>query len=112
MSADPQSQSQSKQWHSPCVSENPEAPPTSARRTWTPTRATMATSWQATTLVQCVSVKPWLIYPGCDESGGCHDLTLGKIYEMMGIEANGAFYRIVDDSGEDFLYPVSHFRVV
>ena len=40
------------------------------------------------------------------------DLTLGKLYEMLGVEGNGSFYRIVDDSGEDFLYPVSHFRVV
>jgi len=39
-------------------------------------------------------------------------LTLGKIYEMMGVEGQGAFYRIIDDSGEDFLYPISHFRVV
>ena len=36
---------------------------------------------------------------GCDEPGGCHDLTLGRIYEMLGIEASGSFYRIVDDSG-------------
>jgi len=79
-----------------------------------PTRgAEMATtSWQPTTLVQCVSTKPWLVYPGCDEPGGCHDLTLGKIYEMLGTEGNGSFYRIVDDSGEDFLYPVSHFKVI
>ena len=70
------------------------------------------TSWQATTLVQCVSTKPWLVYPGSDESGGRHDLTLGKIYEMLGVEGKGAFYRIVDDSGEDFLYPVSHFRLI
>jgi hypothetical protein len=72
----------------------------------------MTTSWQPTTLVQCISVRPWLTYPGCDEPGGCHDLTLGRIYEMLGIEASGSFYRIVDDSGEDYLYPVSHFRVV
>lgn len=71
----------------------------------------MAISWQATTLVQCVSLKPWLIYPG-GEGGGCHDLTLGKIYEMIGIEGKGCFYRIIDDSGEDYLYPVSHFRAV
>ena len=32
--------------------------------------------------------------------------------EMMGVEGKGSFYRIVDDSGEDFLYPVSHFRLV
>ena len=54
----------------------------------------------------------WLEYPGCDEPGGCHDLTLGKIYEMLGVEGKGSFYRIVDDSGDDFLYPVSHFKVV
>jgi hypothetical protein len=72
----------------------------------------MTTSWQPTTLVQCISVRPWLTYPGCDEPGGCHDLTLGRIYELLGIEASGSFYRIVDDSGEDYLYPASHFRVV
>ena len=70
------------------------------------------TSWQATTLVQCVSVRPWLVYDGGDESGGCHDLTLGKIYESLGIEGKGAFYRIIDDSGEDYLYPISHFKVL
>ena len=72
----------------------------------------MTTSWQPTTLVQCVSVQPWLTYPGCDEPGGCHDLTLGRIYEMLGVEAKGSFYRILDDSGEDFLYPASHFKPV
>ena len=50
--------------------------------------------------------------PGSDEPGGCHDLTLGRIYEMLGIEANGSFYRINDDSGEDYLYPASHFAAV
>ena len=70
------------------------------------------TSWQAGTLVQCVSIRPWLVYDGGDESGGCHDLTLGKIYEMLGVEGQGSFYRIVDDSGEDYLYPISHFKVV
>jgi len=72
----------------------------------------MATTWQPVTLVQCISLKPWLNHPGNDEAGGCHDLTLGRIYEAMGKEAKGAFYRIVDDSGDDFLYPVSHFRTV
>ena len=40
------------------------------------------------------------------------DLTLGRIYEMLGVEGSGSFYRIVDDSGEDYLYPASHFRKV
>jgi hypothetical protein len=26
------------------------------------------------------------------------------------VEADGAFYRILDDSGDDFLYPASHFK--
>jgi hypothetical protein len=51
-----------------------------------------------------------LTYPGCDEPGGCHDLTLGRIYELLAVEADGAFYRINDDSGSDYLYPASHFR--
>jgi hypothetical protein len=72
----------------------------------------MATTWQPTTLVQCVSLSPWLTYPGCDEPGGCHDLTLGRIYELVAVEADGAFYRIVDDSDDDFLYPASHFRMI
>ena len=45
----------------------------------------MATTWQPTTLVQCISVAPWLLIPGDDEPGGCHDLTLGKIYELVGV---------------------------
>ncbi|MHB1223671.1 MAG: hypothetical protein ACYC2G_06430 [Gemmatimonadaceae bacterium] len=72
----------------------------------------MTTSWQQTTLVQCISVAPWLTIPGDDEPGGCHDLTLGRIYELIAVEAEGAFYRLNDDSGEDYLYPASHFRLV
>ena len=68
------------------------------------------TCWQPTALVQCISVKPWLTLPDEPEPGGCHDLTLGKVYRILGVEANGAFVRIIDDSGEDFLYPASHFR--
>ena len=70
------------------------------------------TVWSPTTLVQCVSVRPWLVIPGADEPGGCHDLTLGKYYEMVAVEGNGAFYRIIDDSDDDFLYPASHFKIV
>src|SRR5437867_12960938 len=75
-------------------------------------RVMATTTWQPVTLVKCVSVKPWLVVPGDDEPGGCHDLTLGKIYECLGVEGRGSFLRIVDDSGDDFLYPLSHFREV
>jgi hypothetical protein len=72
----------------------------------------MTTTWQQTTLVQCISLAPWLTLPGENEPGGCHDLTLGRIYELIAVEADGAFYRLNDDSGEDYLYPASHFRLV
>ncbi len=76
--------------------------------TWQPPEAT----WQSAALVQCISLRPWLLLPGETEPGGCHDLTLGRIYERLAVEADGAFYRIVDDSGDDYLYPASHFRAV
>lgn len=73
----------------------------------------MATStFQAVTLVKCVSVKPWLLIPGDTEPGGCHDLTLDRIYECLGVEGKGSFLRIVDDSGEDYLYPMNLFREI
>ena len=37
-------------------------------------------------------------------------LTNGKIYEVISIEK--AWYRIVDDSGEDYLYPPEQFEIV
>src|SRR5262245_3488928 len=56
-----------------------------------PSRRMATSTWQAATLVQCVSVEPWLLLPGEIEPGGCHDLTLGKIYECLGVEGRGAF---------------------
>lgn len=37
-------------------------------------------------------------------------LTNGKIYDVVSVEKG--FYRIVDDSGEDYLYPPKYFEVV
>jgi len=38
------------------------------------------------------------------------DLTIGKIYNVIAVE-NG-FYRIIDDSGEDYLYPAGMFEII
>jgi hypothetical protein len=38
------------------------------------------------------------------------DLTLGKVYEVLAEERG--LLRIVDDSGQDFLYPVEAFEAV
>lgn len=37
-------------------------------------------------------------------------LTHGKTYEVLSIEKG--WYRLVDDSGEDYLYPPEQFRIV
>ena len=42
------------------------------------------------------------------QDGG--DLTIGKIYKVLSVE-NGN-YRIIDDSGEDYIYSSSMFEVV
>lgn len=70
------------------------------------------TTYEPARLVQCTSVRPWIKLPAWTEPGGCHDLTLGRIYSLVAVEARGLLYRIVDDSGDDFLYPASHFREV
>lgn len=37
-------------------------------------------------------------------------LTNGKIYEVISIERG--WYRLIDDSGEDYLYPPENFKIV
>lgn len=37
-------------------------------------------------------------------------LTHGKIYDVLSIEKD--WYRIVDDTNEDFLYPPEEFEIV
>jgi hypothetical protein len=41
---------------------------------------------------------------------GSSDLIAGKVYEVVAIE--GGWYRIIDESGEDYLYPSDLFEVV
>ena len=37
-------------------------------------------------------------------------LTNGKIYDVLSVEKD--WYRIIDDSGEDYLYPPELFEIV
>lgn len=46
------------------------------------------------------------IVPGNDM-----DLIPGKIYEVIKIEKHG-WYRIYDESGEDYMYPPNFFEIV
>ena len=45
------------------------------------------------------------------ESFGVDGLTSEKIYECLGVEAD-VFYRVIDDSEEDYLYPIKNPRPV
>ena len=50
----------------------------------------------------------------CVRNRGCDDLELRKLYEQLP-DARGAvngFVRVVDESGEDYLYPARHFVAV
>lgn len=39
------------------------------------------------------------------------ELTNGKVYDVLDIEED-EFYRIVDDTGEDYLYFIEDFEIV
>ena len=40
----------------------------------------------------------------------CLDLTNGNIYECLGVEVD--CYRVIDESQEDYLYPMDEFEMV
>lgn len=44
------------------------------------------------------------------KDGLAGSLTIGKIYEIL--EIDGGDYRIIDDEGEDYLYPAEFFEIV
>ncbi|RMH03925.1 MAG: hypothetical protein D6704_11970 [Nitrospirae bacterium] len=47
----------------------------------------------------------------CIETKDCDDLEKGKVYQILHDEAaeQEGYLRIVDESGEDYLYPESYF---
>jgi len=50
----------------------------------------------------------------CIENKDCEDLEKRKIYQILpdeGAEKEG-YIRVIDESGEDYLYPQSYFIVV
>jgi hypothetical protein len=50
----------------------------------------------------------------CVANDGCDDLTTGMIYRALPDEtaAREDYLRVLDDSGEDYLYPASCFVIV
>ncbi len=50
----------------------------------------------------------------CIKNDGCEDLEIRKIYEVL-VDENAAkddYIRIIDESGEDYLYPSNYFYPV
>jgi hypothetical protein len=47
----------------------------------------------------------------CIKSEGCDDLQLRRLYPTLPDEAaeESGLIRVIDDSGEDYLYPAEHF---
>ena len=41
-----------------------------------------------------------------------NDLTLGRLYELLAAADSHGMIRVVDDSGEDYLYPADLFEAV
>lgn len=38
------------------------------------------------------------------------ELTNGKIYKVLSVERG--WYRVIDDTGEDYLYPAGNFEII
>ena len=50
----------------------------------------------------------------CIRNEGCDDLEIRKLYQVLPDESaeRSGFIRVIDESGEDYLYPSSNFLVV
>lgn len=50
----------------------------------------------------------------CLKNDGCEDLETRKIYQVLPDEkaAEDDYIRVIDESGEDYLYPASYFYPV
>ena len=54
------------------------------------------------------------VFALCVENKDCEDLEKRKIYKVLPDEKaeKEGYYRIIDESGEDYLYPQSYFVLV
>jgi hypothetical protein len=54
------------------------------------------------------------IFAVCVINDGCDDLSTGMLYRVLPDDAGAAegLLRVVDDSGEDYLYPSHRFVIV
>ena len=63
--------------------------------------------------VRCVNNKAYMRVPDEAIHGPLADLTLGAVYKVLPTppsERDAGLLRIIDNSGEDYLYPASYFQ--
>jgi len=63
--------------------------------------------------VRCVNNKAYVRVPDEAVNGPLVDLTLGAVYKALPTsqpERDAGLLRIIDNSGEDYLYPANHFQ--
>jgi hypothetical protein len=53
-------------------------------------------------------------YVICIKNDGCDDLVIRKIYQVLPDlkDKERGFLRVIDESGEDYLYPARYFKVI
>jgi len=63
--------------------------------------------------VRCINNQAYLHVPGEAVNGVLTDLTIGAIYKVLPTppqDRDTGLLRIIDNSGEDYLYPASYFQ--
>jgi hypothetical protein len=63
--------------------------------------------------VRCIKNKAYVRLPDKAVDGEIADLTIGAVYKVLPTsqpESDAGLLRIIDNSGEDYLYPASYFR--
>lgn len=58
--------------------------------------------------------KPQAEFALCIRNDGCDDLEIRKVYQLLSDQeaAQEGYLRIIDESGEDYLYPAEYFVAV
>lgn len=54
------------------------------------------------------------VFAVCVANEGCDDLSAGMLYRLLPDEAAASegLLRVIDDSGEDYLYPADRFVII
>ena len=63
--------------------------------------------------VRCINNKTYVHLPDESGNGALADLTIGAVYKMLPTpqhERDTGMLRIIDNSGEDYLYPAHYFE--